>query len=387
VLEPGPLNENRVEFTHHNVRYTQVVNSAPNNTPVADKDESHAAPTTLGWRLSLWIAIATILLIQVVGLNVFLRHHGVFYNAFYRFPVTVLHIGGNIIAALGLRFILYRGFTKSTTSRSLAPGPNYAALGLEMFVISLVLALTWYAYSWPKVMVPILNPRLWDGLLARIDVALCLGVNPNELFLTIFEGAPRVLNQMIDRYYGLFVLSQGGLTAWFVTDPRANKRIAFSSALILLWVLGTWSYVVMPALGPVYVFEDYFQRVAAIFPANAAVQSALLTNYNAVHRITVGENAPIMMHLGIAAMPSLHVAANVFFYLWSCFAGSRLRLPLLAMATLTLITSMVLCWHYLIDGLAGIAFAGAAFGAGIVINRLLDARGASQLQAAAESLP
>jgi hypothetical protein len=362
-----------------------VVNSTPNNTPVTGKDESHAASTTLGWRLSFWIAIAAILLIQVVGLNAFLRHHGVFYNAFYRFPVTILNIGGNIIAALGLRFILHRWFEKSTTSRSLTQGRSHAALGLEMIVIVLVLTLALFAYSWPKVMVPILNPGLWDGVLIKIDAALCFGVNPNEFLLTIFEGAPRVLNQMVDRYYGLFVLSQGALLAWFVTDPRANKRIAFGSAVILLWVLGAWSYVAMPALGPVYVFEDYFQRVATIFPANAATQTALLTNYEAVRGLLAGKDALIMPHLGIAAMPSLHVAANVFFYLWSCFVGSRLRLPLLAMATLTLITSVAICWHYLIDGLAGIAFAGAAFGAGVVINRILDARGTPQPQATVES--
>jgi hypothetical protein len=364
-----------------------VVNSAPNNTPVTGKDESHVAPTTLGWRLSFWIAIATVLFIQIVGLAAFLRHQGVFYNTFYGFPMTILNIGGNIIAALGLRFILHRWFEKSTTSRSLTQGRNHAAHGLEMAVIVLVLTLTLFAYSWPKVMVPILNPKLWDGVFARLDVVLCFGVNPNEFLLTIFEGAPRVLNQMIDRYYGLFVLSQGALVAWFITDPRANKRMAFGSAMILLWILGTWSYVAMPALGPVYVFEDYFQRVATIFPGNAATQAALLTNYDAVCGLIAGKDALIVPHLGIAAMPSLHVAANVFFYLWSCFVGSRLRLPLLAMATLTLITSMVLCWHYLIDGLAGIAFAGAAVGAGIVINRLLDARGASQLQATAKSLP
>ena len=359
--------------------------SAPNNNQAAGLDEYHSASTTLGWRLSFWIAIATVLLIQIVGLAAFLRHQEIFYNAFYGFGMTILHIGGNVTAALGLRFILHRWFEKSTTSRSLIQGRSYAALGLETGAIILVLTLTWYAYSWPKVMVPILNPGLWDGVLARLDAALCFGVNPNEFLLTIFEGAPLAVNRIVDWYYGLFVLSQGALTAWFVTDPRANKRIAFGSAFILLWVLGAWSYVAMPALGPVYVFEDYFQRVVTIFPANAATQTALLTNYDAVCGLIAGKDALIMPHLGIAAMPSLHVAANFFFYLWSCFAGSRLRLPLFAMATLTFITSVAICWHYLIDGLAGMAFAGAAFGTGVVINRILDARNPPQPQATGES--
>jgi len=385
-LEHTLLDETRFGVTHHNARYTPAVNSAPKDSPVAGIDESHATWTTLGWRLSFWTVIATILIIQIVGVAAFLSYRGVFYNTFHGFPMMILRIGGKVAAALAVRFVLHRWYENSTTSRSLSDRQNFTALGLETIAIVFVLSLTAYAYSWPKVMIPILNPRLWDVVLAKIDTVLCFGVNPNEFFLTIFEGAPLMVNQMLDRYYSLFVLSQGIVSAWFVTEPRANRRIAFGGALILLWVLGVWSYVAMPALGPVYVFEEYSQRVATIFPSNAAAQAALLTNYDGVHRIIAGREAMIVPHLGIAAMPSLHVAVHFFLYLWACFIGSRLRLLLLAMTTLTLIASMVLCWHYLIDGLAGIALAGAVFGIGVLINRVLDARGASQPQSTVESL-
>jgi len=349
---------NLVGFAHHSLRYTPVVNSASNDNPVAGINESRAAPMILRWRLSFWIAIAIALLIQVVGFNAFLRHHGVFFNPYQEFSSAFLHIGGQVAAALGLRVILHRWFKNSSTWRPLPQRRDLAALGLETVTIVLVLTLTSYAYSWPKVMVPILNSRLWDVFFVKIDATLCFGINPNEFFLTIFEGAPLAVNHMLDRYYGLFVLSLGIITAWFVTEPRANKRLAFGGAIILLWVLGTWSYVAMPALGPVYVFEEYPQRVATIFPHNAATQTALITNYDAVHRIIAGEDALIVPGFGVAAMPSLHVAAHFFLYLWACFVGSRLRPLLLAMTTLTLLASIVTCWHYLIDGLAGMAFAG-----------------------------
>ena len=156
-----------------------MVNSELNNNTVGGVDEPHTARTTLGWRLSFWIAIATVLLIQIGGLSAFLRHHGVFYNTYHEFPLTFLRIGGKVAAALGLRFILSRWIAKSTTSRSLTQGQNIAAQGLETAAIVLVLTLTAYAYSWPKVMVPILNSTLWDVMLAKIDAALCFGVNPN----------------------------------------------------------------------------------------------------------------------------------------------------------------------------------------------------------------
>lgn len=128
----------------------------------------------------------------------------------------------------------------------------------------------------------------------------------------------------------------------------------------------------MPALGPVYAFEGYLLRIAAMFPTNAATQAALLTNYDAVHRLMAGEDAMIVPHLGIAAMPSLHVAVHFFLFLWARRIGSRLSPLLLGMTMLTFIGSMATGWHYLIDGLIGLVLAAAVFGAGLLFSRFID---------------
>ena len=45
-----------------------------------------------------------------------------------------------------------------------------------------------------------------------------------------------------------------------------------------------------------------------------------------------GEPATVIPYMGIAAMPSLHVAAHFFLFLWARFVDSRLRNLLLAMS-------------------------------------------------------
>jgi hypothetical protein len=228
-----------------------------------------------------------------------------------------------------------------------------------------------FACFWPKVMLPVVNPKLWDEALIGIDTALFLGINPNEFFLTVFEGAPHAVNWLLDHHYAWFIFSQGLATAWFLADPRPQRRIAFGSSVILLWILGTYSYLILPALGPVFVFEGFLPRVNAIFPMNAGTQVALLNNYESVRLLMAGEPAHVVPFLGIAAMPSLHVAAHFFLFLWARFVDSPLRYPLLAMSTLTLIGSVATGWHYLVDGLAGMVLAAVMFALAVAIHRTL----------------
>ncbi len=344
----------------------------PTRGPAEEALESGDAPVTSTLSLVFWAFVAAILLAQIFGLAIYFRHHGIVYNILHGFPSTFVLAGKLVVIAAALRIAMY--------FRLRLPKPSYRENGwhvpvliaIELAVIISVFALTTYAYSWPKVMIPALNPRIWDELLIKIDSVLCFGINPNEFLLTVFEGAPPLISRMLDRFYHSFVIVQGAITAWFVTEPQMRRRIVFGASVTTLWILGTWSYVIMPALGPVYVFEDFLPRIATVFSDTAASQVALLQNYQMVQRIIVGEPGMIAPHLGIAAMPSLHVAVQFFLFLWARFIGSRLSLLLLATTTLTLFGSIATGWHYLIDGLAGLVLAIATFGIGVLLTRLLD---------------
>jgi len=59
-------------------------------------------------------------------------------------------------------------------------------------------------------------------------------------------------------------------------------------------------------------------------------------------------------------MPSLHVAAHAFLFLWALLVGSRLRAVLLAMTILTFLGSIATGWHYAVDSWAGLMLAALA---------------------------
>jgi hypothetical protein len=230
----------------------------------------------------------------------------------------------------------------------------------------LILANT-YAYA--KLMVPALNPRLWDAELAALDQLLLGGLDANIVLLQLVSDAPRWVASALDFYYSLFVPITLAATAWFLTSgPRL--RFAFLSGIVVLWSIGFWFYIAVPALGPVFVYADVLPQNFALFPRAAASQRILLENYQKVHLLISGESVDLVRFYGVAAMPSLHVAAPAFFCLWAWRFDRRSRVLFGTMAVLNFIGAVALGWHYAVDGWAGILVAVVAvFVAGRLVPR------------------
>jgi hypothetical protein len=328
----------------------------------------------VGYRLLWWPGVALALLVHIAAFTALLRHLGLLVSPFFGFTKTMTYAASYLVFALVVRLVMQRWMRKGASpTLSLSSGAARVAIG-EFCLILLTMSLLTVAYSWPKLMVQVLNPRLWDLQLAAFDRLLCFGVDPNEFLLTIFEGSPGFVSYLLDRYYGFFVLTQSIGAAWFLCDPRARLRAAFGAGFVVLWMIGTWWYVAMPALGPAYLFEDLPQRLSAVFPHSAQGQAVLYANYLAVKGLAGGEETLIVPHLGIAAMPSLHVGVHLFLYMWAVFARSRLRPVFLAMTLLTFVGSVATGWHYMVDGLAGAIVAVVAFLLAVMAANLLRGR-------------
>ncbi len=226
----------------------------------------------------------------------------------------------------------------------------------DWLLIPLALTLLASAYTWGKLMIPHLNPGLWDAELALLDRAICLGVDPNEVAFTLFAEGPRWAAAALDRYYAAFVPTMMAGAAWFLSDRPARRR-AFLAGFAVLWSSGLALYLAVPALGPTFAFRDFLTRIPEVFPLAGAAQGALMTNYVRVLELGRGPEVLISPTLGIAAMPSLHVATHFLFFLWALRLGSPLRTVFLVMTLLTLMGSVATEWHYLVDGLAGLGLA------------------------------
>jgi hypothetical protein len=299
--------------------------------------------TTPRW---LWLLTTAVLLCQVL----------LFTSWYYgRFDLPVL---GNV-HWLASKFFLYLAGALAVRCLVERRFPSFPQLRDGVPAIALLIILATF-YGWTKVMIPHINPALWDELLAGMDRRLCAGVDPNVFLLTIFANTPEWIAWSLDWYYGFFTRSLLIFSAWFLTDRKSALRAGFLFGLVFLWVGGLGLYVLVPAHGPVYHTSGLLQEVYQTFPGAAGVQKLLLENYIAVQSIGE-EGAVIQEHFGIAAMPSLHVGLHAFLWFWAMGTRSRLRYLLAAMTILTFFGSVATGWHYIVDGLAGLGLAGLSF--------------------------
>lgn len=254
-------------------------------------------------------------------------------------------------AGLAVRsgFAVARGAPRLRHFLAAALGPTRLA-DLVRFLAFTVL--TFYAYTWLKVMVPLLNGSVWDERLARLETAMHLGINPGRLLLALFPYAG--LWRFLDWYYAYFLLTVMIGVGWFATTLSLRERKRFAAGFSLLWIVGAWAYLATPSLGPCYAFpEDYaeFRREA---PIQAQTQDMLIHHYGLLRTLDRRPGGTeINPVFGIGAMPSLHVAGQAFLALWARRRSRPLFMFYLLCTLLTFFGSLVTGWHYAVDGYAG----------------------------------
>jgi hypothetical protein len=171
-----------------------------------------------------------------------------------------------------------------------------------------------FCYLWLKVCVPLINHRLWDGFLWQLDSALHLGFSPSVFLIELLRDTGLV--RLLDLWYGLWLPSVSLTIAFFLAMPGARVRRRFILSCLLIWVLGAWIYLAMPALGPIYAFRPNFEEVIPDIPHADGAQAMLWANYEKVVAGRDGNLRQFKPALGIAAMPSLHVGVHWLFMLW-----------------------------------------------------------------------
>jgi hypothetical protein len=222
--------------------------------------------------------------------------------------------------------------------------------------------LTAHVYIWLKLFVPFLGGPMLDPWIWRIEEWAFLGYSPNRFILELF-GRPGVL-QAVDWAYSKVFLA--GLLAGIAVFPVLldnRLRAACTAAYAVMWTLGGWIHVLLPAMGPCYWFPSVWAPWAEYLQESVRSQTALLANFR---ELTVHWSAgPVRVNplYGIAALPSMHNASQAMLALWV----SRWCRPAGSLAwgsvALLFLGSVITGWHYLADGIAGLALAGGVFAA------------------------
>lgn len=216
-------------------------------------------------------------------------------------------------------------------------------------------------FSFLKDAIPAINPFDWDPYFAQLDRAIH-GGDPGSMLMQVI-GTPLVTTAINAAYhFWFFLLYFFVFVACFTgVNPAARRR--FLLAFVFTWSIGgNLLATIFSSGGPVFYgplglgndFEPLMQTLRGfheISPVWALrVQDLLWESY------TVGGTIS-----GISAMPSMHVASTtlmtLYAFSWNRIAGWAMT----AFLTLIMLGSVLLGWHYAIDGYAGAAVAAAAW--------------------------
>lgn len=220
---------------------------------------------------------------------------------------------------------------------------------------------TLIAYTQLKSLIPIIHPFSWDEAFMQLDRLLFLGVDPylplhavfgGNLTLTFFSG---IYNFWLFMMY--FVL----LGACFMR-PDSRLRLQFLIAFILCWsVGGNLIATIFSSAGPVYYdrigLGDTFAGLMGLLQAHA--ETGAITVINTQNFLWDLHTLSQPLH-SISAFPSMHVTSSVLMAIFLSRLFKVLGIASWIFALGIMIGSVLLAWHYAVDGLAGglIAWAG-----------------------------
>jgi len=199
-----------------------------------------------------------------------------------------------------------------------------------------------------KVAMPTVRPFAYDTTLMMLDRSLHAGRLPHE-WLSLGDGSLRALDALYASWYPML----GVWVMWMAVRPDAPDRRRALLAMVLLWIVvgggvawlgssaGPCFYNLVHPNGDGAAYALQLERLRALGLVATGIQDQLWRAH--VH-------APTDLLAGIAAFPSLHVAVPALLAL----SLPRLRWPLIVLTASTMIGSVVLLWHYAVDGYAGV---------------------------------
>lgn len=224
-----------------------------------------------------------------------------------------------------------------------------ARRGMAVAVALVSFYVTYLAYRNLKSLIPFLRPGdLFDHELADVDRALFLGQDPAALLHTLL-GTGVAAHVLSTAYAAFIVFLPLSLAVALVFSHRLQVSLFYAAALSINWVLGAATYFLLPALGPIYAFPWWF---AGLPHTEATRLQQMLLDDRTGFLADPSTGTP----QAIAAFASLHVAMSFTALLTAHLLGlgRGIRIALWTWLGITLLATVYLGWHYVVDDLAGL---------------------------------
>lgn len=207
--------------------------------------------------------------------------------------------------------------------------------------------------------IAVLHPFSWDETLRDWDKALHFGFLPHEWLPFIME-SPKWIS-FFNLFYNLWffiLLSSLILAGCFASRHSHHARYLVSFTMLWL-VAGFFIATAFSSAGPCFFeragFGDDYSKM--MVQLNVAAQTEAVWALATQNLLWDGFVGTRDGSVGISAFPSLHVGTAT---LLALYAGSRNWLWGIlgwTFAIIIMIGSVVLAWHYAVDGYAGAFFA------------------------------
>jgi len=249
---------------------------------------------------------------------------------------------------------------------------------LPFAILSYILLI--YAYMSFKTLIPNIIPFYFDPIAAKMDRVLFLGNEGWEVFGFLYQF--RGIVDFIDLSYAMWIPICTAIWCACIALPFTDSftRYRYCLSVILLWIIGgNILAVLFSTSGPVYY--DYFFGSDVFEPMMAKLHQIHETNpLNAVlYQSTLMEyyNTPATRMGGISAMPSLH-NGNAFLFICVLWKFPIARALAQQFMVLVFVGSIILGWHYAVDGILAIGLAWLCWNLAGKILKAIDKRAESR---------
>jgi membrane-associated phospholipid phosphatase len=239
----------------------------------------------------------------------------------------------------------------------LTDGPLMANLGVGMAVIAIFVT----GFGVLKGAIALLNPFQWDVAFADLDRWLHFGRLPHEYFWWLIEWPAGIF--VINFFYNMWFFIMIG-TFLIVAAAREDTflRQQYLMAFMAIWFIAGFLIATgFSSAGPCY-FDDlalgdqYKPLMDALKRSSETFTIWALSTQDMLWEGYKGERPG---SLGISAFPSLHVATAVLFALYYSERWKLVGVFMWIFAGIIMVGSVVLGWHYAVDGYAGAILAWA----------------------------
>jgi hypothetical protein len=228
------------------------------------------------------------------------------------------------------------------------------------FIIILLLLVPFQStFSSIKQIIPLINKYSWDTSLMRLDYFLHFGRHPWEI-LEIFINSERLL-RAIDILYMFWFIFLFIFCCWMAWSSDRKLRLQYFISSLLVWILlGSIFGTIFSSVGPCY-YQNVIEINDAVNPYQNLLgkleiyheNKALWAIFNQIGLWNSQATHNWLPFGGISAMPSIHVAMAIIFLLTSFKVNKWLGILFAIYALAVQIGSVVLGWHYAVDGYFG----------------------------------